>query len=563
MALRILVTTDNHVGYNEEDFVRGKDAINAFTEAIQVGVDEQVDFMLQGGDLFHTNKPSKLSMYEVMHTLRKACLSDKPVEFNVVNHGPLSLPSAPELDKPNFYDPNFNVGIPFFCISGNHDDAGGNMQLMSPLDVLSMSGLVNHFGRVSDSTNIVIKPILIEKGDIKVALYGLASVRDERLFRTFRENKVTFLRPKTRPEEWYNIFVVHQNHVKHGPTNYLPEEFLPNFLDLIIWGHEHECLIEPQYNATKNFFVMQPGSTVQTSLSESETILKHCAVISIGSNKSFTCQKFPLKSARPFAMGTVVLDSDAPQIAPNSKDTRQEVTDFLTSEVNNLIEEAKRRYGEIHNLESPLPLVRLRVDFTGEYEVENVARFSKRFVDKVANTTDILHYFKRRNTKRIMAKHASVPKNVREGGIKQVGDLVQNYLNTKELSVLVGKDVVASLQRFVDKNESNAIEASVKKNIAKRVELEINANAPSASSEDEDEIDNENEIDNEIDNENEIENEIEDEQGKRIELDRSMDVDEESQDLFVDNRSVPESLETAQPDPLSMHSDSSGVFSSD
>ena len=58
--------------------------------------------------------------------------------------------------------------------------------------------------------------------------------------------------------------------VKHGETNYIPEEFLPDFLDLVIWGHEHECLIDPVYNSRRSFYITQPGSSIATSLSPGE-----------------------------------------------------------------------------------------------------------------------------------------------------------------------------------------------------------------------------------------------------------------------------------------------------
>ncbi len=66
---------------------------------------------------------------------------------------------------------------------------------------------------------------------------------------------------------------------KHGASNYIPPSFIPDFFDLIIWGHEHECLIEPEFVPTgaeteegeeKGIFISQPGSSVATSLSDGE-----------------------------------------------------------------------------------------------------------------------------------------------------------------------------------------------------------------------------------------------------------------------------------------------------
>jgi double-strand break repair protein MRE11 len=44
---------------------------------------------------------------------------------------------------------------------------------------------------------------------------------------------------------------------------------------MVVWGHEHECLIDPVYNAEQTFFVVQPGSSVATSLSQGETVPKY------------------------------------------------------------------------------------------------------------------------------------------------------------------------------------------------------------------------------------------------------------------------------------------------
>lgn len=45
-------------------------------------------------------------------------------------------------------------------------------------------------------------------------------------------------------DDWFNIFVLHQNRISHAPgaKNYVMEHRLPPWLDLVIWGHEHECI---------------------------------------------------------------------------------------------------------------------------------------------------------------------------------------------------------------------------------------------------------------------------------------------------------------------------------
>ena len=79
------------------------------------------------------------------------------------------------------------------------------------LDLLSVAGLLNYFGRAPENDNITVTPVLLQKGSTKLALYGLSNVRDERLFRTFRDGKVKFLRPDVQQKEWFNLICVHQN----------------------------------------------------------------------------------------------------------------------------------------------------------------------------------------------------------------------------------------------------------------------------------------------------------------------------------------------------------------
>ena len=68
--------------------------------------------------------------------------------------------------------------------------------------------------------------------------------------------------------------------VSHSPKNYVHECMLDNFLDFVVWGHEHECLITPQPSSVGEFYISQPGSSVATALSEGEA------------KKKFVCEFF-------------------------------------------------------------------------------------------------------------------------------------------------------------------------------------------------------------------------------------------------------------------------------
>ncbi|KAK3044900.1 Double-strand break repair protein mus-23, partial [Coniosporium uncinatum] len=338
-TIRILVATDNHVGYNERDAVRGQDSAKTFNEIVELAKERDVDMVLLAGDLFHDNKPSRQSLYSVMQTLRKTCYGEKPCELELLSDPTENFHGA--FPHANYEDPDINVAIPVFSIHGNHDDPSGEGN-KSALDILQISGLINYYGKVFESDKIEIKPVLLQKGRTKLALYGMSNVRDERLFRTFRDGKVKFYQPSTQKNDWFNLIAVHQNHHAYTETGYLPETFIPDYMDLVVWGHEHECLIEPRYNPEQSFHVMQPGSSVATSLMPGEAVTKHVAVVSV-TGKEFQCEKIRLKTVRPFIMKEIVLANEPEMKRIAKKDNnRTDITRFLEGVVNRMIAEADK-----------------------------------------------------------------------------------------------------------------------------------------------------------------------------------------------------------------------------
>lgn len=157
------------------------------------------------------------------------------------------------------------------------------------MDLLAGAGLLNYFGKQNNTENIVVEPVLIEKGKVRLALFGLGWVRDERLNRMFCHHQVEFIKPTDKENgDFFNLFVIHQNRQKRGmhQKNSIPESMIPNIMDLVIWGHEHECRINPEqtFDASdeqRNFFVSQPGSSVATSLDKNEAVQKKVAILDL------------------------------------------------------------------------------------------------------------------------------------------------------------------------------------------------------------------------------------------------------------------------------------------
>ncbi|KAA8893221.1 Mre11 DNA-binding presumed domain-containing protein [Sphaerosporella brunnea] len=478
-TIRILIATDSHVGYNERDPIRGDDSWKSFDEVMRIAKDRDVDMVLLSGDLFHDNKPSRKAMYHAMKSLRENCYGDKPCELEILSDTTEEFKLAG--GHVNYEDPDINVAIPVFSIHGNHDDPSGEGRFCA-LDILSIAGLVNYYGRTPQNDNIVISPVLLQKGSTKLALYGLSNVRDERLFRTFRDGNVKFLRPDEYQKEWFNLICVHQNHVGHTETGYLPENFLQDFLDLVIWGHEHECKITPRKNEEMGFSVIQPGSSVATSLCVGEAEPKHCGILSI-TGREFKLEKIRLKTVRPFVMKEIILAEEKEMKNVWKKpNNRTQVTQFLCETVEELIVEAKADWVEAQGEDAdvsiddaPLPLIRLRVEYSapeGAFETENPQRFSNRFVGKVANVNDIIQFHRKKSYARrpkadVVTIERSALLEEYEGNIDaiKVESLVKEFLEKATLEILPSNGLGDAVGQFVDKDDRHAVETFVEESL--------------------------------------------------------------------------------------------------
>ncbi|CAO2833472.1 unnamed protein product [Amaranthus hypochondriacus] len=438
-TLRVLIATDCHLGYLEKDEIRRHDSFDSFEEICSIAEEKQVDFILLGGDLFHENKPSRTTLVRAVEILRQYCLNDSPVQFQVVSDQTVNFSNR--FGHVNYEDPHYNVGLPVFTIHGNHDDPAG-VDNLSAVDILSACNLVNYFGKMnlggSGVGQITIYPILIKKGSTSVALYGLGNIRDERLNRMFQTpHAIQWMCPDAQEgcqvSDWFNILVLHQNRIKTNPKNAINEHFLPRFLDFVVWGHEHECLIDPQEVTGMGFHITQPGSSVATSLIDGESKPKHVLLLEIKGNQ-YRPSKIPLQSVRPFEY----------------------------AEVRNLIEKSNRKAA--NKADAKLPLVRVKVDYSGFMTI-NPQRFGQKYVGKVANPQDILIFSK-----------ASRVKNRTEGKFDDSEKFRPEELNQQNIEALVAEsnlkmeilpvnDLDIALHNFVNKDDKMAFHACLQHNL--------------------------------------------------------------------------------------------------
>uniref|UniRef100_M8BEL6 Double-strand break repair protein n=1 Tax=Aegilops tauschii TaxID=37682 RepID=M8BEL6_AEGTA len=474
-TLRILVATDCHLGYMEKDEIRRFDSFEAFEEICSLAKQKEVDFVLLGGDLFHENKPSRSTLVKTIEILRRYCLNDLPVKFQVVSDQTVNFPNR--FGHVNYEDPHFNVGLPVFTIHGNHDDPAG-VDNLSAIDILSACNLVNYFGKMdlggSGVGQIAVHPVLVKKGTTTVALYGLGNIRDERLNRMFQTpHSVQWMRPESQEglsvSDWFNILVLHQNRIKTNPKSAINEHFLPRFLDFVVWGHEHECLIDPQEVPGMGFHITQPGSSVATSLIDGEAKPKHVLLLEIKSflvpyiflkqGNQYRPNKIPLMTVRPFEYAEVVLKDEA-DVDPNDQAS---VLEHLDKIVRNLIEKSSQPTAS--RSEAKLPLVRIKVDYSG-FSTINPQRFGQKYVGKVANPQDILIF-----SKAAKKRQTTTGENIDESEKLRPEELNQQTIealvaeNNLKMEILPVDDLDIALHDFVSKDDKTAFYACLQRNL--------------------------------------------------------------------------------------------------
>lgn len=495
-TFKILLCTDLHIGVHERDPIRGGDSLGTFREILDLAVAHDVDFVLCAGDLFHEHRPSSQSVISTMSLLREYCLNDRPVAIQL-----LSEPydeRRPELTYPaiNYEDTNLNVGLPFFLIHGNHDDPQtvpnwpSGAPSLSAVDHLSTAGLVNYFGKVDvpsldespedvldDERGINVKPILLQKGSTKVALFGIGNIRDQRFNQELKNGRVNMYAPLEDADDYFNILLIHQNRINRGALQAVPEHLFDDSISLVVWGHEHDCRIVPEIVSEKPYRITQPGSSVATSLSEGETVPKHVGLLEIH-DKDYNLTPLPLRSVRPFVMMDVNL-KEVEETQGIRFEDKIGVNKYLRTQIDELIGRAHEEYAERHG-ETPdrtiLPLVRLRVDYTG-FEIGNPQRLGMEFSEKVANPKDLVHFTKKRQQKHKSTVVLDQPVEEDEDAVKdrtgklRVEKLVKTFLEAQKLQLLHEDGLQRSVDAFVEKGDTHAIGDSVERMVEHAVEF--------------------------------------------------------------------------------------------
>jgi len=333
---RVLITTDNHLGIYERDAFDGRcdDSFEALEEVLDGGIQRGADCVLMAGDLFEDKRPSAHTIVRTMEMFQRRCLGgDTTTDVRVLeNKGrPTNLETG-----------NVRVRLPVFAIHGNHDVPYGTVDATdrghSVLDELHQARVLNHVGNSTfRGDTLTVDPITIQKHGIRIALYGIGWIKDVTAQRAFAEDRVRFGEP---PAGAFCILLIHQNRSVYVRDR-VDEQHIPSWFDLVVWGHEHECIPVPQTVEGKRFVVSQLGSTAQTKCSANEAAGKHALMLTIDQDGPPRYEPFKLERARPFVYREITVSAGE---------------DAHARALQHALEMAETR-----NASGKIPMVRLRV----------------------------------------------------------------------------------------------------------------------------------------------------------------------------------------------------------
>ena len=115
---------------------------------------------------------------------------------------------------------------------------------------------------------------------------------------------------------------------------------IPEWMDLVVWGHEHESLVNVNESLVGTFRITQPGSSVATSLTAGESRRKQVGLLEIKEGQ-FRLKPLTLSQVRGFTVGEISLSEKAREqggvLDEEDPKVEERMSEVLSAEVHALV----------------------------------------------------------------------------------------------------------------------------------------------------------------------------------------------------------------------------------
>lgn len=450
---RIAIFTDTHLGYNEKDIVQREDSFNAFSECLQQAQLHNCDIILHSGDLFNDKNPS-------MHTLISAM---KALNQYVIGEGnPPEITYAEGLSlHPNWLDPNIKIKIPFFCIHGNHDAPVGLTEPLSAVQILSIPKYINYFKDITKEDDIYrLEPVVLKRDNIRIIIYGFGWISEIDFIDCIKFKKLQLVPPPsdTDATKSFRILMVHQNATTYGEhaekvqdllSNALPNDSDENKIDLVIWGHEHENLVEPRKYG--NIMVTQPGSTIYTQIRKKDATPRSMAILEIDSDPESKYEFRPyVLSSRKFIYREIELD----KIFKGTK-TPDDKIRKIEEEINSILAEEN-----VDENDKPIMKIVL-ISHNMETNTLSLSSIYHAFQNKIANHQNFIKIMNKSVKDNNKEPKKSTNNTGPTGDPSSMEKMMEEDLDAASFQIIPLEILTQSFQQFIHGDDSKAFETNV------------------------------------------------------------------------------------------------------
>ncbi len=263
--MRIAITGDFHLGFNQDALAQARNALDACKDAVAIVI---------AGDVFDSRIPRQETLNEALQLFSQAAesLSSNAVVFELDADGVITgLSNYP----------------PILAVAGTHERRSKG--LANPIHLLD-SALA--------AVNLHARKICVQKDGEKVVFQAMAGVPEE--FSRQVLKKMEFKPVKGA----FNVFVFHQSLAEAMPFGEsLAAQDLPDGFDLYVDGHIHWMmeLIEGKKR------IVIPGSTVVTQMRKNETRKKQVIIFDTQAG-TYETREF---STRSFLYRDIVFENPA------------------------------------------------------------------------------------------------------------------------------------------------------------------------------------------------------------------------------------------------------------
>ena len=309
--MKIAIISDTHLGFAPEK--RPSEAFEQAKSAFELALQENVDFVLMPGDIFHRHVPKQetfIEAFKLFSLFRNAEKSDLKI-------------FREKKDRTERKEVAFN-GIPVVVIHGTHEYR--SKDFLNAIQVLDAADFAVYMHA---------QQVIIEKGTERVVIHGFGGVPEKKAVEALR-----YYDPKPYPDA-KNILMLHQSFAEFLPFDdemvaTLSIADLPQDFDLLLNGHLHWN--SETTEAGKKFVV--PGSTVITQMKM-------------------------LESKKP--KGILLFDSVSGKTEfkplPKQRSLYYKKFDFVNAGKETVLSECRKQINEFldQHKEGKIPLIRLRL----------------------------------------------------------------------------------------------------------------------------------------------------------------------------------------------------------